>query len=150
MARDVHDTLGQTLSILITLLQVSILTCKKNAKETENNLKNALKITREGLNEVRRSISGLSPKKLEEMDFFDALERLAADFEYSGLDVELSVNKIQQNIGESHKEVIYRICQEALANSLKHGKATKANIIIKFTDSYISLFIFDDGEVARV
>lgn len=146
LAKDVHDTLGQTLSILITLLQVSILACRSDPKEAEYNLNNALKITQDGLNEVRRSISGLIPKKLEENNLFDALESLVTDFGCSGLEVELSVNKFVQNIDTSYKEVIYRICQEALTNSIKHGKATKANIIIKFSDNFISLFIFDNGK----
>lgn len=145
LARDVHDTLGQTLSILITLLQLSLLSCKKAPEETEENLKNALEITGQGLNEVRRSISGLVPQKLEENNLFDALEKLINEFQCLGVDVELSVNKFDKNISANYKEAIYRICQEALTNSVKHGRATKVTIIIKFTDSVIKLFIFDNG-----
>ncbi|HHV28969.1 sensor histidine kinase [Acetivibrio mesophilus] len=145
LARDVHDTLGQTLSILITLLQLSLMSCKKDIKETEENLKNAIKITGQGLNEVRRSISGLVPEKLEQNNLFDALEKLINDFECLGMKVELSVNKFDKSVDTEYKETIYRICQEALTNSVKHGRATKATIIIKFTDSCIKLFIFDDG-----
>ena len=145
LARDVHDTLGQTLSILMTLLQLSLLSCQKDFKETEEYLNNALKITRQGLNEVRRSISGLVPEKLEQNNLFDALEKLINDFQCSGMKVELSVNKFDKYIGREYEEVIYRVCQEALTNSVKHGKATKATIIIKFTFSCIKLFIFDNG-----
>lgn len=145
LARDVHDTLGQTLSIIVTLLQVSILSCKKDGKETEKHLSKAIKITRDGLNEVRRSILGLVPEKLEKSMLFDALERLVNDFECVGMNIELSVNKLDHIIDTEYEEVIYRICQEALTNSLKHGKATEVNIIIKFSDSYIKLFIFDNG-----
>lgn len=145
LARDVHDTLGQTLSILMTLLQLSLVSCKNNIKETEENLKNAIKITRQGLNEVRRSISGLVSQKLEEENLFDVLEKLINEFECSGMKVELSVNKFDITISTEHTEAIYRICQEALTNSLKHGKATKVTIIIKFTDSSIKLFYFDNG-----
>ena len=145
LARDVHDTLGQTLSILITLLQVSLLSCKTNVNETEEHINKAILITSNGLNELRRSISGLTSAKEEEKNLFDTLEKLVNDFEYSGLNVDFSVNRIDQNIGKSHAEVIYRICQEALTNSIKHGKASEASIILKFSDNSIKLFIFDNG-----
>lgn len=145
LARDVHDTLGQTLSILVTLLQVSLLNCKNDISETEENLNNALKITKQGLREVRRSVSGLVSEKLEKNDLFEALEKLANDFECLGMKVELSVNKLDESLDTEHKEVIYRICQEALTNAVKHGKAKNVSIMIKFMDNCIKLYIFDDG-----
>lgn len=145
LARDVHDTLGQTLSLLITLLQVCIVSCKKDSEETEAHLIKAVNITNEGLKEVRRSISGLVPEKLEDNNLFDALNGLVTDFESLGMNIELSVNKFDQNLDSTYSEAIYRICQEALTNSVKHGKATEVSIIIKFTDNVIKLFIFDNG-----
>ena len=145
LARDVHDTLGQTLSILITLLQVSLLSCKKDINETEEQINKAISITSNGLNELRQSISGLTSAKQTEKNLFDNLEKLINNFECSGLSVDLSVNKIELNIDNSCTEVIYRICQEALTNSIKHGKATKSSIILKFSENNIRLFIFDNG-----
>lgn len=145
MARDVHDTLGQTLGLLITLLQVSIMSCRKDTEETEGNLNTAVKIAKEGLNEVRRSISGLVCERLKENNLFDALRNMIDDFRHSGINVELSVNKLDQSLDMAYSETIFRICQEALTNSVRHGKSTEANILIKFTESYIKLFIFDNG-----
>ena len=145
LARDVHDTLGQTLSILLTLLQVSVLSCKGKCTEVEKNLNNAINITREGLNEVRRSITELVSGKWAKRDLFDSLEKMISDFECTGINIELSVNKFEKNIEDAYKEVIFRICQEALTNSVKHGKATEASIIIKFNNNTIRLFIFDNG-----
>jgi len=145
LARDVHDTLGQTLAILIKLIGESISLCRTDFRETEEKLNNALKITKQGLKEVRRSLSGLISEELEQNNLFDALERLVNNFECLGMKVEISVNKLDEDIGTEYKEVIYRVCQEALTNSVKHGKATTVNIMIKFTDSHIKLFIFDNG-----
>ncbi len=145
LARDVHDTLGQTLSILITLLQVSLLSCKRDIKETEEHINKAISITSNGLSELRNSISGLTSAKQEKNNLFDTLEKLINDFECSGLSVDLSVNRLEQNIDNSYAEVIYRICQEALTNSIKHGKATESSIVLKFSENNIKLFIFDNG-----
>ncbi len=145
LARDVHDTLGYTLIALIKLISESISLCRVDVVETEKRLNNALKTTKDGLKEVRRSLYGLIPQELEQNSLFDALEKLVNNFEHLGVKVELSVNKLEENIGMEYKEVIYRVCQEALTNSVKHGKASEVNIVIKFTDTHIKLFIFDNG-----
>jgi signal transduction histidine kinase len=46
---------------------------------------------------------------------------------------------------QHYKNTIYRICQEALTNSLRHGKATNVSIILRLSDDMISLYIIDDG-----
>jgi signal transduction histidine kinase len=146
MARDVHDTLGQTLSLLMTLLQVSIISCREDSTKTENNLNNAIRITQEGFKEIRRSIlSDTSSQKWEGNYLFDELEKLISEYEGIGISVDLSVNKIGQKIDGAYSKTIYRICQEALTNSLKHGKATEVSIIIKFSEKAINIFIFDNG-----
>lgn len=145
-ARDLHDTLGQTLISLLMLLRESTLLCKRDIKKTEEKLNKALKITNKGLIEVRCSLSGLVSEKLEQNNLFEALEKLINDFECLGMKVELSVNKLDDSIGEEHKEAIYRVCQEALTNAVKHGEAKNVSIIIKFMDNCIKLFIFDDGK----
>jgi signal transduction histidine kinase len=42
-------------------------------------------------------------------------------------------------------ENIFRICQEALTNSLKHGKAKNIDILLKSQEKHIKLYIIDDG-----
>jgi signal transduction histidine kinase len=44
-----------------------------------------------------------------------------------------------------YSKVIFRVCQEALTNSLRHGKAKNVNIILRSSGNKLSLFIFDDG-----
>ncbi|WP_010247567.1 sensor histidine kinase [Acetivibrio cellulolyticus] len=146
LARDVHDTIGHTLTLLITLLQVSILSLSKDDKqETKDTLETAIKAAREGLNEVRRSISGFKPGKLDENNLFLELERLADNFKSAGISVELSVSKLVETLNKDYSETVFRICQEAITNSLRHGKATEVTIIVKFRDGYINLFIIDNG-----
>ncbi|HBF39405.1 MAG TPA: hypothetical protein DDW50_19055, partial [Firmicutes bacterium] len=51
-ARDVHDTLGQTMTLLITLLQIAKMSYRINPEKSETHLDKALKIAGEGLAEV--------------------------------------------------------------------------------------------------
>ncbi|HEX3048101.1 MAG TPA: GAF domain-containing sensor histidine kinase, partial [Bacillota bacterium] len=145
IARDVHDTLGQTLSVLVTLLESSQDICESNPKQTRKALGEAVKITKGGLNEVRRSISGLVREEGRTPYFMDSLEKLVADFQLSGLKVNLAKDAHMPYLSRTQMETIYRVCQEALTNSLKHGKATEAHIILRFDGKLIKLFIFDNG-----
>lgn len=64
IARDIHDTIGQTLTTLSTMLNACIISCEKDIEGTREKLKKSTLITREGLHELRRAVSGLSPHKL--------------------------------------------------------------------------------------
>lgn len=143
---DMHDTLGHTMTLLIKMLEASIITCRKNPGETEGRLAEAIKVAREGFGELKRSISGLVPEKLEEASSIaGALRRLVEGFRPSGMVIDLSMEGMDGCRNTEYADVLYRLCQEALTNSLRHGRAKHVDIILKYTESRIKLFIVDDG-----
>lgn len=144
-ARDVHDTLGHTMTLLISLLEVSSITCKQDPVKTEEKLSEALKAARNGLMELRRSIKGLDPEKLGEENIISSIKKMIDDFKPSGMDIDFTYDGFNSFSSPAYSKVIFRVCQEALTNSLRHGKAKHVNIILKLADSKIKLFIFDDG-----
>ncbi|NLI57130.1 MAG: hypothetical protein GX387_01160 [Clostridium sp.] len=144
-ARDVHDTLGHSMTLLISLLEVCNITCKKDAEKTEEKIAQALKVAREGIKELRRSVKGLMPENLKNSDILSSIKSLINDFEPSGINIDFSHDIEKINIDPRFSSVIFRICQEALTNSLRHGKAKNVTIILRANDNKIELFIFDDG-----
>ncbi|OPZ84353.1 MAG: Sensor histidine kinase DesK [Firmicutes bacterium ADurb.Bin419] len=144
-ARDVHDTLGHTMTLLISLLEVSSIMCRQDPEKTEEKLSEALKAARDGLKELRRSIKGLEPEKLETQDLISSINKLIYDFKPSGMDIDFTHEGFNSFASPTYSKVIFRVCQEALTNSLRHGKAKHVNIILRLIDNKIKLFIFDDG-----
>lgn len=144
-ARDVHDTLGHSMTLLISLLEVSSIMCRQDPEKAEEKLSEALKTARDGLKELRRSIKGLEPEKLETQDLISSINKLIEDFKPSGMDIDFTHQGFNTFASPAHSKVIFRVCQEALTNSLRHGKAKHVNIILRLLDSKINLFIFDDG-----
>ena len=142
-ARDAHDTWGHRLTLLITMLDAIYVSCKDSA--IKENLRKTIEIAREGMNEVRRSIAGLAPEKLEVNNLKEVLQTLVLDFQPSGVKVDLTVEGFSNYRDPVYSNVIYRVCQEALTNSLRHGKAKNVNIILRFTDDKVKFFIIDDG-----
>ncbi len=144
-ARDVHDTLGHTLTLLIALLEVSSITNGKDPEKTGEKLNEAATLARNGLMELRRSVSGLSPQKLENNSLSAALSKLTKEYEYSGMTVELTIEGDLEKVDRKYRDILYRLCEEALTNSMRHGKAKNAELIIRCDDSFINIFIFDNG-----
>ncbi len=145
LAREVHDTLGHTLTMLITTLEVSRITCRKEADKTEHKLNEAINVAKEGLNELRRSVSGLSVKVLESNDFLGAIRAMISDFKELGVIIDLSIEGSYKITDIKLKNALYRICQEAVTNAVRHGLAKKITLLLCYMDDRIKLFIADDG-----
>ncbi|MCL6613863.1 MAG: sensor histidine kinase [Firmicutes bacterium] len=144
-AQDTHDTLGQTLILLISLLETGVIVAEGNPAVKEI-LTQALTIAREGLSDLRRSISGLKSQKLQINNLMTALHELVQIFNSIGIAVKLFVvDSAEYAENETYTETIYRICQEALTNSLRHGRAKNVSIVLRFTGNMIRLQITDDG-----
>ncbi|TYQ16591.1 UNVERIFIED_CONTAM: histidine kinase [Acetivibrio alkalicellulosi] len=143
-ARDVHDSIGHTMSVLLSLLGACTVSCK-NDKNIKIKLEKALAITKEGLTELRRSVYGLCSKNLDTYNLINALKKLIKEFEATGVKLDLSIEGNYIERGLKYSDTIYNVCKEALTNSLKHGKATQVNIFIEFTPSLTRIFIFDNG-----
>lgn len=145
-AKDIHDTLGHTLSLLITILEGAHSAYETNDNSLGEKLSQAIKVSREGLKEVRRSLEGLSPKKLEAYSVINALKMLIEDFKCSGININFTVEGIDSYRSIEYSDAIYRTCQEALTNSLRHGKAKNVSIFLKFNGGWVKLYIVDDGK----
>ncbi len=144
-ARDMHDTLGHTLTLLIALLEVSNITVASDSEKTRDKINKALIVARDGMREARRSISGLAPEKIDENSLVNSLDKLVADFRSSDIFIDFTVDGIEKSINRMTLEVLYRACQEAMTNSIRHGLAQHIDVILKFYQDNLKLFIIDDG-----
>ncbi|MCX7745820.1 MAG: histidine kinase [Clostridia bacterium] len=158
LAREIHDTLGHTLTVITSLMEVGRIECERNnAAHASKKLKEAIEISREGLRELRVSIEGLVEDKSKYEDLIEALGRLAEFSTKSGIDVEFSLygeeyyKKI--SVGSwlgNISDTIYKICKESITNSLKHGNAKKVDIVLRFNEDKIKLLIVDNGKGCKV
>jgi signal transduction histidine kinase len=149
MARDVHDTLGHTMTLVLTALEVSQISLRtridKDLEITKKYLADAIQITRKGITELRNSIRGLAQERVTSHNLRSSLEKLVADFKISGITVDFSLTGSESVLEPVQAEVIYRICQESLTNSFRHGKAREVSIILRIGNGLIKLYIYDNG-----
>lgn len=139
IARDLHDSVGQMLSLVKMNLS-----SQEQTSENEN-IQNLVDNT---ISEVRNISHNLIPEELN-FGIFPALENLADKINSS------STTKMEIDIPEKIKALkfqkqnelsIYRIVQEVVNNMIKHADASSINLSIKKLENSIIINIKDNGK----
>lgn len=147
MAREIHDTLAHTLTTLIVQLEV----CKKlssvDAGRLAEELEKAQELTRSGLNDVKRTIKSLRPQALEGKSFFESvLDLINNTMNNTEVHIILNNNLPQEiKLPTSLDITIFRVIQESITNSIRHGHSREIQINMDLIAGMIVIDIRDDG-----
>jgi PAS domain S-box-containing protein len=125
MARDIHDTLAQGFTGVILQLEAAKRAMKRRDLENvTERMKRAEDLARVGLGEARRSVLSLRPRSLEGLSLRSALEDLFNRMTSgSELRTEVQVVGVEPPLAPECKEVLLRVAQESLTNTIKHARA---------------------------
>lgn len=146
LAREIHDTLGHTLTGLSVGLEACKVMIKANPEATEKQLSVLQESAKRGLQDVRRSVDKLKPDALERYSLKEALDIMIMDFEKTtDVTVLYLCHLPLVNLNADEEDIIYRMVQEGMTNALRHGKATKIYVSIAQDDDHLILVIEDNG-----
>lgn len=144
MARELHDTVGHTFtSVIMGMDAVSYLieTVPDKAKEKLDVLRS---VTRNGLEEVRRSIHQMVPEG--DMLLSQQLTRLANEFAlHTGTQIRFTTVGDEFDIPKQTKLSLIRCLQESLTNAKRHGRASTVEVTLTYSDDLVDIRIEDDG-----
>ena len=143
IARELHDSTSQ----LLVGLQLALIQLKMSSASTDTHA--AIDHCDETVTMLQREIRTLSfiyhPPALESGPVLAGLESMVKGFsQRTGLGIELFVGKIG-NIPTSTGMVLYRVAQEALANTFRHARASKVSCYLAQGNGFVHLMINDDG-----
>ena len=145
MAREIHDTIAQGLTGIITQLEAAD-HAKDRPEERDRHLENAKRLARQSLSEARRSVEASMPAALESETLPDALGVVARDWsELNGIPVEVTISGEVIGLHPEIEVALLRTAQEALANVAKHAGATRAWLTLTFMGDVVTLDVRDDG-----
>lgn len=131
IARDLHDSVSQTLFSASLVADVLPTVWKMNPTEAAGALEELRQLTRGALAEMRTLLLELRPSALTKADLNTLLQQLAeAANGRSRVPVEVSISG-QCAIPHNLKLALYRITQEALHNVVKHAGAKRAKISLE-------------------
>ncbi|KAJ52395.1 signal transduction histidine kinase [Clostridium tetanomorphum] len=146
LSREIHDSVGHALSTMVIQLGAIERTIEKDQQIAKEVTKELRKFTQNSLNEVRMSIREIKPKEFEDYEGILIIEELIKNFKkLTGVEVRLAFTKEKWPLNADQSFVIYRIIQEFLANSVRHGKATIIQIFMAFDDYKLVVTLKDNG-----
>jgi len=131
---ELHDNIGQ----LITLAKLQI--------QNDDNKEEIKKTLSKALEELRALSKVTNPEALEKISFLDAL-KIEID-RFNRLNYLNAYIKIEGEIKEIDPKVeivLFRILQEFFSNTMKHSKASNLDLNIKYLESYLEIYVTDNG-----
>ncbi|MEU5937774.1 sensor histidine kinase [Micromonospora sp. NPDC047548] len=145
MAREIHDTLAQGLTGIITQLEAAEQTRDRSA-DWRRHVDNALALARESLSEARRSVRAVRPEPLETARLPDALAELTARWStINGVRGEASTTGDPRPLHPEIEVTLLRAAQEALANVARHAGASRVGLTLSYMADMVTLDVRDDG-----
>lgn len=146
IAREIHDELGQVLTVLkiqITLLSHKLREDQKDLKEKINGLS---KVIDESVESVQRITSKLRPGILDELGLIPAIEWQTQEFRnVTDKLFSLSLPSNETQINKDKSTVIFRIFQEAVTNVIRHASASHVYISLNLSHPKLILEVRDNG-----
>jgi signal transduction histidine kinase len=149
IARELHDVVGHSVSVMT--VQASAVRRRLNPDQEQE--REALEIVeqtgREALAEMRRLVGVLRrPEEapaLAPQPSLEHLDRLVAQAQESGLPVELRIEGEPTQLPPGVDLTAYRLVQEGLTNAIKHARASRADVVVRYEDGTVEVSVTDDG-----
>lgn len=135
---ELHDNIGQ----LLTLAKIQL----NNADETCGNVSEASETISKCLNELRSLSKLINPDTFTSLTLIEALQMEIERFNrMQYLETSLEFNQETFQLNTKVEIIIFRMLQEFFTNTMKHSKATKLNVKLKFTEDMLVINAQDNG-----
>jgi signal transduction histidine kinase len=149
IARELHDIVAHAVSVMV--LQVGAVRHKlpDALAEDREALEGVERAGRTALTEMRRLLAAMradgDEAELAPQPGLDGLDSLVEEVGRAGLPVRLHVDGEPFPLPRAIDLSAYRIVQEGLTNALKHARATRADVTVRYDPNEVQLEVRDDG-----
>ncbi|HLJ87498.1 MAG TPA: sensor histidine kinase [Candidatus Angelobacter sp.] len=138
IARDLHDVLGHTLSVIILKSELASKLAEKDPARALKEIKDVESISRDALAQVRSTVRGYHTLSLQA-----EADQAAANLRASGVNVECAF--AQAVLPPSHEGVLALALREAVTNVIRHARASYCALRLRSIDGTYELEVRDDG-----
>jgi signal transduction histidine kinase len=149
IARELHDVVGHSVSVMTVQASAVRRLLSPDQEKQREALLVVEQTGREALAEMRRMVGVLRrPEEapaLAPQPSLEQLERLVEHARGAGLTVELRVEGEPVQLPAGVDLTAYRLVQEGLTNALKHARAHRAEVMVRYDDGQVELTVSDDG-----
>ncbi|MGB5963465.1 MAG: sensor histidine kinase [Coleofasciculaceae cyanobacterium] len=146
IARDIHDSLGHSLTALNVQLETAVKLWSTDPKKAATFMVQAKRLGSTALQDVRHSVSAMRADPLQGKSLEEAIASLALEFQRSTNISPICNIYLGRPLPPELNNVVYRIVQEALTNITKYAEATEVIIRLQALPTQLILLIQDDGK----
>jgi signal transduction histidine kinase/FixJ family two-component response regulator len=146
IANELHDSIGSSISAIKFSLENSLEKLKPTP-EVYKSVQDAVSITQDTLEEVRRIMADLHPAILDDLGIVPAIDWFCRRFQsvYTNIRIAKQVTAMEHEVPKDLKIVVFRVMQEAFHNIVKYSQAERVGLSFVKEGDAIELTITDDG-----
>ncbi|HWA64895.1 MAG TPA: sensor histidine kinase [Mycobacteriales bacterium] len=150
IAREMHDIVAHSLSVVVALSDGAALTNQSDPAEATEAMRQASEVGRQALSEMRRLLGVLRDDSddapLAPQPGLAEIGGLIDQVRAVGLSADISTAGDPRPLPPTEDAAAYRIVQESLTNALKHAReATRVDVALEWTAGLLRVEVCDDG-----
>ncbi|WP_144505001.1 sensor histidine kinase [Bacillus mycoides] len=140
IARDLHDTLGHTLSLITLKSQLVEKLIVKNPERASIEAKEITQTSRTALKQLRELISDMRMITVEE-----ELEQIKAILQAANIELEVKQEASSSSLSPIEQNIVGMCLREAVTNVVKHSQATRCTVSVLESQGELILIVEDNG-----
>src|SRR5215467_5324118 len=157
IAREMHDVVAHHLTVMVTLAEAAAAASASSPERANDVMRSVADTGRRALADTRRLLGVLRQRPgqdpgqeaagtLQPVPDLTQLDRLIEQVRSAGLDTTLEIQGQAPDVPAGVQLTVYRLVQEALTNTLKHGGAgARASVRLRYLPGEVLVDIDDDG-----
>ncbi|MDX6338789.1 MAG: hypothetical protein QOG05_6129 [Streptosporangiaceae bacterium] len=153
IAREMHDIVAHHLTVMVTLSDAAVAASASSPERAAEVMRSVSATGRRALADTRRLLGvlrqppGQDPaENLQPVPDLSQLDALIEQVRSAGLDTTLEIHGAARDVPAGVQLTVYRLVQEALTNTLKHGgSGARATVRLQFLPGELRVDIDDDG-----
>ncbi|SHO54262.1 sensor histidine kinase [Anaerocolumna xylanovorans] len=146
IARDLHDSTVQNLTTMMHKTELCTRLIDIDPVRAKLELQTMVGTIKTTINDMRNIIYGLRPMTLDDLGLIPAIEKYIRDVSNNyNIKVKLKIHNKERQLLPSINLTLFRIIQESVNNSIKHGKANGIWVDIYYCEKAVRVQVRDDG-----
>jgi two-component system, NarL family, sensor histidine kinase DevS len=145
---DLHDGIIQSIYGVGLVLEHARLLSQEDPAKSQERIQQAIDSLNHTIRDIRSYILDLRPRQFGNENLMDGLKRLVMEFRVNTL-AEANLSGPSEELStlpQLQAMALFHICQEALANTAKHARAKRVDVILWTTPERVMMEIRDNGK----
>ena len=146
VAREIHDTLAYAMTNLIMMMEAALSLTAESEAELREILGEAHLQSKQGLGEIRRAVRALRSVDERPLGGLKAVHSLVRAFaKATRQKIEIHLGDAPWTFGDEADRIVYRLVQECITNSVRHGRAEQISVYFSRVGNGVSVTVKDNG-----